>query len=752
MQQIKKSFDSNFRSDWPPFIWTDRGCGTKMLKLSDILDLVKSYHPQPDLDLIRKAYVCSAKYHEGQVRKSGEPYLSHPLEVAKILAELKLDEASICTGLLHDTVEDTDATKDEIEEVFGHDIAHLVDGVTKLSQIKFYSSEEKQAENFRKMLVAMSRDIRVLLVKLADRLHNMRTLQYMAAEKQERIATETIEIYAPLANRLGIGWLKAELEDLSFKYIKPWDYRNLREKIGKTKKERTRFIDDVSRDLEKTLLDAGMKNFEVEGRPKHLWSVYRKMSDKGLAFDEIHDLIAFRVIVETLGQCYEALGHIHAKWRPIPGRFKDYIAMPKPNGYRSLHTTLVGPKGERVEVQIRTRGMHEVAESGIAAHWKYKTQGSPIGLEEAAEKSFQWLRQLMNWQKDLTDPNEFLESVKVDLFSEEVYVFTPRGDVIELPRGATPVDLAFAIHSDVGMQCIGAKVNNRIVPLRYVLENGDNCEIITQKNQRPKKDWLEFVKTSRARTKIRAVMRQLERDRSKEIGRELLDRELRRYGTSLQKETKNGALEKAVREKRFANIDEALALIGYGKLEAKALAEECIPEEQKRVVVPEQRRSRISQLFDKLARRGSTGIRVEGVDDVLVHYARCCSPVKGDPVVGFVTRGRGVSIHRRNCPKIMELDSDRKIGVTWVSDVQLVRPISITITTDDREGMLTDLSAVFARMNINISEAKCRGLGDGQAINTFKCGVTDLDQLNLVIRKLSSLKGVHRVERSHNND
>lgn len=724
-----------------------------MLKLSDILDAVKSYHPQADLDLIRKAYVCSAKYHEGQVRKSGEPYLSHPLEVAKILAELKLDEASICTGLLHDTVEDTSATKDEIQEVFGVDIANLVDGVTKLSQIKFHSTEEKQAENFRKMLVAMSKDIRVLLVKLADRLHNMRTLQYMAPEKQERIALETIEIYAPLANRLGIGWLKAELEDLSFKYIKPWDYRNLREKVGKTKKERSKFIEEVSNDLSAILNDAGMKNFEVEGRPKHLWSVFRKMSDKGLAFDEIHDLIAFRVLVETLGHCYEALGHIHAKWRPIPGRFKDYIAMPKPNGYRSLHTTLIGPKGERVEVQIRTKIMHEVAESGIAAHWKYKSQANnPINIEEATEKSFQWLRQLMNWQRDLSDPNEFLESVKVDLFSEEVYVFTPRGDVIELPRGATPVDLAFAIHSDVGMQCVGAKVNNRIVPLRYVLENGDCCEIITQKNQRPKKDWLEFVKTSRARTKIRALMRQLERERSKEIGKELLEREFRKYGTTLQRELKNKHLENAVKEKRCANIDEALALIGYGKLDAKALAEECIPEDLKKDIEPEQKRSRIGQLFDKLARRGSSGIRVEGVDDVLVHFARCCSPVKGDPVVGFVTRGRGVSVHRRNCSKIMELDADRKISVSWLSDAQLVRPISITVLTDDRGGMLTELSSVFARMNINISEAKCRGLGDGQAVNTFRCGVTDLEQLNLVMRKLSSLKGVHRVERNYSND
>jgi GTP pyrophosphokinase len=724
-----------------------------MLKLNDILDLVKSYHPQPDLDLIHKAYVCSAKYHAGQLRKSGEPYLSHPLEVAKILAELKLDEASICTGLLHDTVEDTEATKEEIEKVFGADIANLVDGVTKLSQIKFHSSEEKQAENFRKMLVAMSRDIRVLLVKLADRLHNMRTLQYMPPEKQERIAAETMEIYAPLANRLGIAWLKAELEDLSFKYLKPWDYRNLREKIGKTKNERARFVVDVIRDLEKILSDAGMRNFVVEGRPKHVWSLYRKISDKGLDYDEIYDLIAFRVVVDTLGQCYEALGHIHSKWRPIPGRFKDYIAMPKPNGYRSLHTTLVGPKGERVEVQIRTHRMHEVAESGIAAHWKYKSHGgSPLALDEASEKSFQWLRQLMNWQKDLTDPNEFLESVKVDLFSEEVYVFTPRGDVIELPRGATPVDLAFAIHSDVGMQCIGAKVNNRIVPLRYILENGDSCEIITQKNQKPKKDWLEFVKTSRARTKIRATMRQLERDRSKEIGKELLDREFRRYGTSLARELKNGHFDEALKEKRIANLDEALALIGYGKLDAKALVEQCIPEEEQHKSAPEQLRSRIGQLFDKLARRGSSGIRVEGIDDVLVHYARCCSPVKGDPVIGFVTRGRGVSIHRRNCAKIMELDADRRISVTWMNEANLIRPIAITVISEDREGMLTDLSAVFARMNINIAEAKCRGLGDGQAINTFKCGVIDLGQLNLVMRKLGSVKGVHSVERTNSVD
>lgn len=721
-----------------------------MLNLSEILEIVKLYHPSADLDLIRKAYVFAAKHHSGQVRRSGEPYITHPLEVARILASLRLDEASICTGLLHDTVEDTKATKEELSFLFGHDIANLVDGVTKLSQIKFQSTEERQAENFRKMLVAISRDIRVLLVKLADRLHNMRTLQYMPLERQERIASETLEIYAPLANRLGIGWLKIELEDLSFKYIRPWDFRNLKEKIGKSKKERARFIEDVSKDLKIALRDAHMQNFLVEGRPKHLWSIFRKMSDKGLSFDDIHDLIAFRVIVESLGQCYEALGNIHAKWRPIPGRFKDYIAMPKPNGYRSLHTTVISSNGERIEVQIRTKEMHEVAESGIAAHWRYKTGGiKPLEMDEASQKGFHWLRQLMNWQKDLEDPNEFLESVKVDLFSEEVYVFTPKGDVIELPYGATPVDLAFAIHSDLGMQCIGAKVNNRIVPLRYILESGDTCEIINQKNQRPKKDWLEFVKTSKARNKIRAMMRALERDRSKEIGKELLDKEFRKYGTTLQREVKNENIDKVIRDRHWTSLDEALALIGYGRLEPKGVVEQILPGVEKKAQPLETKVSRITQLFDKLARRKSqVGIQVEGIDDVLLHFARCCSPVKGDPIIGYVTRGRGVSIHRRNCLKILELDSDRRINVNWVLDSQTVRPICIRVITEDKEGILTQLSSVFARMNINISEAKCRGSGDGQAINTFKCSVVDLEQLKNLLRQLSSIKGVHEVNRT----
>ncbi len=713
-----------------------------MIRLNDIFEIIKTYHPQADFDLIQKAYVYCAKVHAGQTRKSGEPYLSHPMEVAKILAELKLDEASICTGLLHDTVEDTLATLEDIEQLFGKDIALLVDGVTKLSAVKFKSTEEKMAENFRKMLVAMSKDIRVLLVKLADRLHNMRTLQYMSAEKQAAIAEETLEIYAPLANRLGIGWIKTELEDLSFKYLKPTEYQDLKEKIGKKKEERNRFIEEVLKELRGALKEGGVQNFEVSGRPKHMWSIYRKMVDKSLAFEDIHDLIAFRVLVGTISQCYEALGAIHTLWRPVPGKFKDYIAMPKPNGYRSLHTTLVGPKGERIEVQIRTFDMHQVAESGIAAHWKYKEQGGqPVLASDAADKGFSWLRQLMNWQRELRDPNEFLDSVKVDLFSEEVYIFTPKGDVIELPRGATVLDFAFAIHSNVGMHCVSARVNNQIAPLRQVLDSGDTCEIITQKNQQPNRSWLEFAKTSRARTKIRNYIKQLERQRSEELGRELLEKEFRRYGTSLQKWIKHEALVDFLEK-------DGLVALGYGKIEPKVVLQKVLPADLLNQGAPEVPKSRIAQMVDRFSRKAPAGIKVEGLEQVLVHYARCCLPIKGDPVVGFITRGRGLTIHRRSCPKIMELDPERQIDVSWDDDSSLTRSIYIKVTTDDREGMLAEISSVFSKMNINISEANCRTYGNGQAINTFKCAIADLSQLKSIFRTLQAIKGVHSVERA----
>jgi GTP pyrophosphokinase len=719
------------------------------LRLNDIIEQVSSYHPDADVDLIKKAYVYSAKVHAGQVRKTGEPYLIHPLAVAHILAQLKLDEASVCTGLLHDTVEDTLATVEEVEELFGRDIAHLVDGVTKLSQIQFQTSEEKLAENFRKMLVAMAKDIRVLLVKLADRLHNMRTLEAMKPEKQERIATETMEIYAPLANRLGIQWLKIELEDLSFRYMKRREYKDLAEKLGKTKRERQKFIDETCHDIASALTVHGMEGFEVYGRPKHLWSVHKKMASKGIPYEEVHDLIAFRVLVDNVGQCYETLGHVHAKWRPIPGRFKDFIAMPKPNGYQSLHTTVIGPKAERIEIQIRTREMHTIAEEGIAAHWKYKEVGTSLPQQVKGEAGFAWLRQLMDWQREVKDPNEFLDSVKFDLFADEVYVFTPTGDVIALPRGACPIDFAFSIHTQVGMQCSGAKVNGRMVPLRYQFQSGDTCEILTNKNQRPNKEWLDFVKTSRARTKIRARVRSAERERSKQIGRELVEKEFKRFGESLGKYMKDGSVEKAFKESKHKTLDEILIAVGYGKLQPQSVAERTLPDEVfKRPQEEPPKRSRLGQLIDRVARRSSSGVQIEGIDDMLVHYARCCSPVKGDPVVGFVTRGRGLTIHRRDCDKVMALDPARRIDVSWDASQTFARPISIKVVTDDREGMLADLSAAFQKNNVNISEANCRADGGGHAVNTFKCGIVDLEQLRKVVKALESVKGVHSVERA----
>ncbi|MBI1948381.1 MAG: bifunctional (p)ppGpp synthetase/guanosine-3',5'-bis(diphosphate) 3'-pyrophosphohydrolase [Deltaproteobacteria bacterium] len=721
------------------------------IRLNDILDAVLAYHPKADLDVIKKAYVYSAKVHAGQVRKTGEPYLMHPLAVANILAHLKLDEASVVAGLLHDTVEDTLATIEEVEELFGKDVASIVDGVTKLGQVKFNTAEEKLAENFRKMLVAMSRDIRVLLVKLADRLHNMRTLEHMKPEKQEAIARETMDIYAPLANRLGISWLKIELEDLAFRYTNTREYEELADKLGKTRKDREKFIDEVTREIAEVLKKAGIQGYEVTGRPKHLWSIHKKMATKNMPFEEVYDLIAFRVIVDSVGQCYETLGHIHGLWRPIPGRFKDYIAMPKPNGYKSLHTTVIGPKAERIEIQIRTRDMHEVAEEGIAAHWVYKEKGS-VEAKESDRSGFGWLRQLMDWQRDLKDPSEFLDSVKFDLFSDEVFIFTPQGHVIELPRGSSPVDFAFAIHSDVGMRCAGAKVNGRIVPLRYTLRNGDTCEIITNKSQRPNKDWLEFTRTSRAKTKIRTHLRTAERDRALSIGRELMEREFKRYQESAAKYLKPELLDQFATEK-YRTLDELLIAVGYGKLGAPLVVERALPDEV-RTRPPEAapKKSRLSELIDRVARRNASGVKIEGIEDMLVHYARCCSPVKGDNIVGFVTRGRGLTVHRKDCTKVLELDPERRIHVSWDSSSSFSRSISLRVVTDDREGMLADLSGVFSKNSINISEANCKVLADGQAVNTFKCGISDIEQLRRIVKALEAVKGVHGVERARSQD
>ncbi|HTN52817.1 MAG TPA: bifunctional (p)ppGpp synthetase/guanosine-3',5'-bis(diphosphate) 3'-pyrophosphohydrolase, partial [Anaeromyxobacter sp.] len=578
-----------------------------MLRLNDILDRVSAYHPDPDLDLIKKAYVYSAKVHQGQIRKSGEPYLVHPLEVAGILAELKLDESSVVTGLLHDTIEDTLATKEEIAELFGAEIVDLVDGVTKLSQFSAANTqEEKQAENFRKMVVAMAKDIRVLLVKLADRTHNMRTLDAMKPEAQERIARETLDIYAPLANRLGIQWIKNELEELSFKYLRPQDYAELAGKVTVRAREKERFVAEVVEIIQKKLGEASL-SADISGRVKHLYSIFRKMQELGVDFEQIQDVIGFRVIVETVAQCYESLGLVHALWKPIPGRFKDYIAIPKPNLYQSLHTTVIGPAGERIEVQIRTREMHRIAEEGVAAHWAYKEKGRDGKGQELSRKdaeSFGWLRQLVEWQRELADPREFLETVKVDLFSDEVFVFTPKGAVKSLPRGATPVDFAYTIHSEIGEHCVGAKVNGKLVPLRYRLKNGDTVEILQSPHSHPSKDWLTFVKTSRAQAKIRQYIRQAEHRRSIEIGREVAEREFRRFGVTLNKLQKGGELDKAAAHFGYRVGDDLLAGIGYGKVAPADVLRQVLPAEKLAEPSAEPApTSRITELFRKMARR-----------------------------------------------------------------------------------------------------------------------------------------------------
>ncbi len=725
-----------------------------MLRLNDILDRVAGYHPDPDLDLIKKAYVYSAKVHQGQIRKTGEPYLVHPLEVAGLLAELKLDESSVVTGLLHDTIEDTLATKDEIAELFGAEIADLVDGVTKLSQFSAANTqEEKQAENFRKMVVAMAKDIRVLLVKLADRTHNMRTLDAMKPETQERIARETLDIYAPLANRLGIQWIKSELEDLSFKYLRPQDWSDLTERTTTIAREKEKFVQEVVEIIRSSLAAAGLEDAQVSGRVKHVYSIWRKMRQLDLEFDEILDVMGFRVIVDTVAQCYESLGIVHSLWKPVPGRFKDYIAIPKPNLYQSLHTTVVGPAGERIEVQIRTAEMHRIAEEGVAAHWAYKEKGRDGKGGEALSRkdaqSFGWLRQLVEFQKDLTDPREFLETVKVDLFSDEVFVFTPKGAVKSLPRGATPVDFAYTIHSEIGEHCVGAKVNGKLVPLRYKLKNGDTVEILTSPHSHPSKDWLTFVKTSRATARIRQFIRQAEHRRSIEIGREVAEREFRRFGVTLNKVHKGGELERAANALGYRAADDLLAGIGYGKVAPADVIRQIVPADRLAAPQPETApTSRITEIFRKMARRPTGGVRISGIDDVLVRYGKCCNPVPGDAIAGYITRGRGVTVHTTSCEKVLGIDPERRVDVAWDVKGDFKRPVSIRVITTDKPGILAKISQTFSEAGVNISQASCRTQAPGErAVNDFEVTIGDLKQLNQVMRSIERIDGVQSVKR-----
>ena len=716
-----------------------------MLKLADILDKVQTYQPGADVDLIKKAYVFASTSHEGQMRRSGEPYITHPLAVADLICDLKLDTSSICAALLHDTVEDTQATYQDVQLLFNKEIADLVDGVTKLGKLRFRNKAERQAESFRKMLVAMSKDIRVILVKLCDRLHNMRTLGHVPDTKAAGIASETQDIYAPLANRLGIQWVKTELEDLSFRYLNPEAYQHVRAKVNEKRSEREAYIGEVIGLLRAAMDESGVE-VEVTGRPKHFFSIHRKMRAQNIEYEQVYDSIAFRILTSDIRSCYQALGVIHSKWRPIPGRFKDYVALPKPNRYQSLHTAVMGPGGRRMEVQIRTHEMHTVAECGIAAHWKYKEGDAGVSSDD--EQKFAWLRQLLEWQRELDDPTDFFDAVKLDLFNAEVYVFTPKGDLKVLPKGSTPVDFAYAIHSEVGARCSGALVNNVMVPLDHQLRSGDTCDIMTKKSQRPNLDWLKFVRTARAKSRVRQYVRLEQRTRSREVGREVLEKALRRYKRSVNKELKSGRLEAVAKGPlKLNSTEELFVLLGYGKLQLDPVVSHLVPEEDRDRFAGREE-GRISKMFRSMV-GGKSGIRVDGLDDVVVRFAKCCNPVPGDPITGFVTRGRGVTIHTRDCRHIGDADPDRRLEVYWDGNVKTRVPITVSVTCANNPGLLASISQSFHEFGINIQEAHCRANTD-HAVNTFEVMVEGADQLRSVMRAIAAIAGVHSVDRVRN--
>ncbi len=708
------------------------------VRLDDIVERIQSYHPDADVDLLQRAYIFSARAHQGQTRLSGEAYLNHPIEVAAIIAGLKLDAATVAAGLLHDTIEDTTATLEEIKAMFGDEVAMLVDGMTKLSQMELQSREQREADNFRKMVVAMAKDIRVILIKLADRLHNMRTLKSLPPEKQKRIAQETLDIYAPLANRLGISKIKTELEDLSFMYLNREAYDDLSGKVNQRRIERETYINELIEIMKRQLAEHGYKG-EVKGRPKHFYSIYQKMQKQDISFEDVYDLIAIRIITDTKVNCYAILGLIHSLWTPVPGRFKDFIGVPKSNLYQSLHTTVIGPKGERVEFQIRTEEMHRLAEEGIAAHWRYKEKSA---ISQREEQQFAWLRQLLEWQRDLPDAKEFMDTVKGDLFPDVVYVFTPRGDVKELPQGSTPVDFAYSVHTDIGHQCVGAKVNGKIVPLKHVLHNGDKIEVTTQAGHTPSRDWLKFVKTSKARTRIKAWLKAEERRRSILLGRELLEKDLRKHELSPSKAFKSEELLKIANEMSHNTLDDLLAAIGYGKVSAHMVANKLAPEKQHVEPLPK-------KTHQKQTKASSGGMKISGMDNMLIHLSKCCNPVPGDKVIGFITRGRGVSIHTADCPNVGELtfDKDRLIDVSWGDLHTTAHAVKITVKTQDKPGLLASVSSSISAAEANITHAEALTGEDLQATLNFTIDIKDVEHLNKIIKNIEGIKGVLDVKR-----
>ena len=711
-----------------------------MTQLETLIEEIPKYQPGADLDLLTRAYRFSEASHQGQQRASGEPYLSHPLAVAHLLVDFKMDVTTVTAGLLHDVLEDTGATKDELEREFGLEIANLVDGVSKIGKLAFSSREERQAENFRKMLVAMARDLRVLMIKLADRLHNMRTLDYLPPEKARKIGQETLDIYAPLAHRLGMAKVKAELEDLALRSLNPGDYVDLQKRVAKRRLEREADINQVIAILERKLSEVGIEA-QIRGRPKHFYSIWKKMHDQGREFDEIYDLTAVRVITPSVRDCYGALGVIHSLWKPVPGRFKDFIAMPKVNMYQSLHTTVIGPKGDPVEIQIRTWEMHKIAEEGIAAHWLYKEKKAG---KDKLDESLVWLRQLIETQQDMKDPREFMDTVRVDLFPDEVYVFTPKGDVKALPESATPIDFAFAVHTKVGEHCVGAKVNGKLVPLRTRLRQGDIVEIVTSPNAHPTRDWLQIAKSTRARSKINQWLKIEERARSIELGRELFEREAKKYRLNGNTLLGGDDARKVAADLGFPGIDDLLAAIGYGRSSVHQILNKLAPTAI--LEPPEKARPSTSKA------KTEQGVRIRGVDDLLVRFARCCNPLPGDQIVGFITRGRGLTVHTRDCLTVAKsvLDRERLINVEWdvEEDEPSTRPVRIAVYIGrDRPGLLSEITGAISSQNGNITKAEVTVTDDRRGINNFVVEVADLEQLQGIMTAIRDVPDVINVER-----
>lgn len=718
--------------------------------LENLLAQVQQYNPNSDLSLIIKAYNFSENAHEGQIRKSGEKYFVHPVQVAKILAELEMDDSTIVAGLLHDVIEDTKYGYEQVKKEFGEEIALLVEGVTKLESLTYETKEERHAESIRKMFLAMAKDIRVIIIKLADRLHNMRTLKFMNENKKKEKALETLEIYAPIAHRLGISKIKWELEDLALLYMDPEGYYELVEKVAKKRREREDYINQVIKQLHESLKSVQIK-YEISGRPKHFYSIYRKMVYQHKSFEEIFDLIAIRIIVDNVKDCYGALGIVHTMWKPIPGRFKDYIAMPKPNMYQSLHTTVIGPQGEPFEIQIRTWEMHRIAEYGIAAHWKYKEGKTD---EADFDDKLRWLRQMLEWQRDLKDPKEFMESLKVDLFTNEVFVFTPKGDVIDLPAGSTPVDFAYKIHSAVGNSCIGAKVDGRIVPLDYKLKNGNIIEVLTSGHSNgPSRDWLKFVKSTQAKNRIRQWFKKERKEENIEKGREMLEKEARRHGYEVHGLLKQQWLNILVKKFSLNTIDDLYAAVGYGGI----LINQIIPKLKEMYKQSQKEEKSLDELpivhskqyKPKSVKKDTQGVTVKGIDNILVRFSKCCNPVPGDDIIGFITRGRGVSVHRKDCLNVTnETDHvDRFIEVEWDEERQTAYQSEIQIIAADRKGLLSEITNVLSETKLTVTAVNARTNREKIAIINLTVEITNVNQLDKLINKIRTMQGVMDVFR-----